>query len=91
MTIDAVECLRSSGDGANDPGSMSLKRIFDYLNKDGKRREKLGTVRADQGMVRLVVAETVKELSDRIDHGPDLNIEKLKPRPEDKLTKPRYQ
>lgn len=91
MTSEAVESLRSSGDGANDPGSMSLKRIYDYLYKDKGRRERLGIVWANQGMVRRVVAETVRDLSDRIDDGPELNVEKLKPRPEDKLTKSRYQ
>jgi len=91
MTTEAVESLRSSGDGANDPGSMSPKRVFDYLYKDEKRREMLGTVMADQGMVRRVVAETIRDLSDRIDDGPEWNVEKLKLRPQDKLTKGRYQ
>ena len=88
---EAVESLRSEGRGANDPGSMSLKRIYEWLFKDEARREALGPVRVDQGMMRRVVAETVRDLSDRIDKGPDLNVEKLKSRPKDELTKDRYQ
>ena len=70
---------------------MSLKRVYNWLYKGEERREMLGTVMADQGMVRRVVAETVRDLSDRIDGGPEWNVDKLKPKPEDKLTKSRYQ
>src|SRR5579862_2844504 len=34
MTLEAIEALRNSGVGANDPGSMSLRKIFQWLNSD---------------------------------------------------------
>ena len=91
LTTEAIESLRSSGEGANDPGSMSLKRIYGWLYRDEGRRNALGSVRADQGMVRRIVAETVRDLSDRVDDVAEWNVEKLKPRPVDNLTKDRYQ
>jgi uncharacterized protein YqeY len=91
LTIEAVESLRSSGDGANDPGSMSLKRIYNWLHSDPERKKALGTVMADQSMVRRVVAETVSELSDRVDSPTQFEVESLKPMPTDTLTKDRYQ
>lgn len=90
-TNEAVESLRTEGKGANDPGSMSVKRIYEWLFRDEARRKALGPVRIDQGMMRRVVAETIRDLSDRIDNGPDLTVEKLKPKPKDELTKDRYQ
>src|SRR5271155_146839 len=91
LTIEGVESLRSSGDGANDPGNMSMKRIFGWLYADEERKSKLGLVWCDQGMMKRVVAETVKELSDRVDNLTQANIDKLKPKEVDHLTKPRYQ
>lgn len=91
MTIEAIESLRRSGEGANDPGSMSLRRIYEWLERDETRKEALSVIRADQGMVKRMIAETVKRLSDRIDGAPKLNVDKLKPREEDTLTKPRRQ
>ena len=91
LTIEAVESLRSSGDGANDPGNMSYKRIYAWFNADPERKKVLGLVRCDQTMMKRVVAETVKELSDRVDGLTQANIDKLKPKEVDYLTKPRYQ
>jgi len=91
LTIEGVESLRSTGNGANDPGNMSMKRIFGWLYADVERKRKLGSVWCDQGMMKRVVAETVKELSDRVDNLTQANIDKLKPKEVDYLTKPRYQ
>lgn len=91
LTIEAVESLRASGDGANDPGSMSLKRIYNWLYSDEERKKALGTEMADQGMVRRVIAETIQELSDRIDNPMQFEVDRLKPKPADTLTKDRYQ
>ena len=91
MTVEAFEALRTNGDGANDPGSMSLNRIFEYLKGNEILREKLEPTRVDQVVLRRVVAETVKSISDRIDSAPAWNVEKLKPKSEDTLTKERYQ
>ena len=90
MTMEAIESLRENGDGANDPGSMSHRRIFQWLNNDEGRRQKLSTIMVDQSMFKRVVAETVRELSDRVDSMPSIEVEKLKPKEEDTLTKDRY-
>jgi uncharacterized protein YqeY len=91
LTIEAFETLRSEGKGANDPGSMGIKRIYEWLKKDAKRREMMSEKFADAGMVRRVIAETVRDLSDRPDASPEFNVERLKPREKDDLTKDRYQ
>lgn len=91
LTVEGIESLRSEGEGANDPGNMSLKRIFAWLNVDAERKRKLSLVWCDQSMMKRVVAETVKELSDRIDNQTQANIDALKPKEVDYLTKPRYQ
>ena len=91
MTIEAIDSLRNAGEGPNDPGNMSIRRIMEWLNRDKTRRGALSVIKADQIMVRRVIAETVKELSDRIDAAPQWNVDKLKPREEDTLTKDRYQ
>ena len=91
LVIRGVESMRSDGSGANDPGNMSLKRIFAWLNADAEIKRKLSLVWCDQAMMRRVVAETVKELSDRVDNITQANIDRLKPKEVDYLTKPRYQ
>jgi uncharacterized protein len=90
MTVEAIESLRSSGNGANDPGNMSHNRIFKWLKSDEGRQQKLDPIMADQTMVRTVIAETVRELSDRVDASTTIEIEKLKPKEEDTLTKDRF-
>lgn len=91
MTIETIEIMRSNGDGPNDPGNTSLNKIYEYVKRNDGDREALSVLHADQGMVRRVIAETVRDLSDRIDGAPQRNVEKLKPVEEDTLTKGRYQ
>jgi uncharacterized protein YqeY len=91
LTTEAIETLRSSGKGANDPGSMGMKKIYEWLKKDTGRREMLSERFAEQGMVRRIIAETVRDLSDRPDGSPTFNVERLKPRETDNLTHDRYQ
>lgn len=90
MTIEATEQMRSEGVGENDPGSMNIKQIHDWLRRDEGRREKLSPIMADQAMVKRVVAETVRDLSDRIDAAPSIEVEMLNRKEEDPLTKDRY-
>jgi uncharacterized protein YqeY len=91
LTIEGAESIRSEGEGANDPGNMSMERIFRWLYADEETKSKLGLVWCDQTMMKRVVAETIKELSDRVDNLTQANIDKLKPKKVDYLTKPRYQ
>jgi uncharacterized protein YqeY len=91
MTVETIEIMRSNGDGPNDPGNTSLNKIYEYIKRDEENREALSVLHADQGMVRRVIAETVRDLSDRIDGAPQRNVERLKPVEEDTLTKGRYQ
>jgi uncharacterized protein YqeY len=91
MVIEAVEALRETGRGANDPGSMGMQRIMTWIKEDEKRRKMLGVVWADQAMVKRTMAETIRELSDRPDGLAAKNVERLKKRDKDALTKDRYQ
>jgi uncharacterized protein YqeY len=91
LTTEAIETLRSTGKGANDPGSMGMRRIFEWFKQDAGRRQMLSERFADQGMVRRIVAETVRDLSDRPDGSAAFNVERLKPREPDTLTHDRYQ
>jgi uncharacterized protein YqeY len=91
MVIEAAEALRESGRGANDPASMGVQKITTWIKEDRKSRKKLGYVFADQAMVRRVIAETVRELSDRPDGLAAKNVERLKKKEKDALTKDRYQ
>jgi uncharacterized protein YqeY len=91
MTREAVKELRESGWGNNDPGNMSPRRILECMNSIPERKRMLGELYCEQGMLRRVMAETIRDLSDRIDGSPKENVELLKPRKVDHLTKPRIQ
>ena len=91
MTIEAIESLRASGHGANDPGSMSPRRIYEWFSKDPEKRAALGPTRCNQNMKGRIIAETIKNLSDRIDAAPQSSVDQFKPKEQDELTKDRYQ
>ena len=91
MVMEAVEALRESGRGANDPASMGLGKIMNWLREDKERTRLLAHEWADQAMVKRVVAETVRDLSDRPDGLGAKNVQQLKKPKKDTLTKERYQ
>lgn len=87
-TVAAFEIMRSEGRGANDPGSMGIGRIIKEVEKlsVGKKREIY-----DKTAFKRIIAETVRELSDRIDHVTEENVRKFEKRESDELTHPRIQ
>jgi uncharacterized protein len=89
VTEKALGDMWKTGVGSNDPGSMSHKRIYSFLDLDEERKEALGPLLCDQKMKRRVVAEVVKAMSDRIDNNAERELELIKeqnkPKREDKL------
>jgi uncharacterized protein YqeY len=87
----ALTVLRESGKGFSDPGNMSLKRIFEWFRMNDVAKDALNPELADQNMVKRVVVEIVKVLSDQPDVHVHSEVRHEKDREEDGLTKDRYQ
>jgi hypothetical protein len=70
---------------------MGVGKIMNWLREDKERTRLLAHEWADQAMVKRVVAETVRDLSDRPDGLGAKNVQQLKKPKKDTLTKGRYQ